>query len=192
MKDVLDLVISFLNSLVAENGLVVSIVFASLIIVVESIIPIIPLAVFIGINIIVLGPVLGFVISWLATSVGCMIAFAIFRELLSSRIKKDSKVHKATDFVDRVKFANLVTVLAFPFTPAFLINIGAGLSHISYREYFFAIVISKLSVVYFWGFVGANFEESFTNPMIALKLVLIITLVYIGSKLLNKKMNIEG
>ena len=53
---------------------------ASILIVVESIIPVLPLSVFITLNFYYFGPYIGFIISWLLTCIGCYISFMIFRK----------------------------------------------------------------------------------------------------------------
>ena len=102
----------------------------------ESIIPALPLSVFITLNIASYGNVVGFLISWLSTIVGCMLSFTIFRHFFQKRLysftkKKDlEKVDKIMKNISDMDFSNLVILIAMPFSPAFLINIAGGLSKI--------------------------------------------------------------
>ena len=58
-----------------------------LLIILESMIPVLPLGVFVALNVITFGKVAGFIISWISTIIGCMLAFLISRKL-SNKIEK--------------------------------------------------------------------------------------------------------
>ena len=71
--DILNILIDYIASVGLIGGF--------LIIVLESIIPIIPLSVFIGINAYNFGSVFGFIISYIATICGCLLSYSIFNYL---------------------------------------------------------------------------------------------------------------
>ena len=73
-----------------------------------------------------------------------------------------------------------------PFTPAFVVNIAAGLADVSFKKYLFALLISKIAIVYFWGYVGSNFLESITDINKLMQIFGIVFLAYFASKLLEK------
>lgn len=191
IEDILEQLINFVYS----NNLFISIFFGMLIIIVESIIPVLPLAVFIAINTVVFGNVGGFIISWVGTIIGCSLSFLIFRKGFSKyfykKIVSKKQGEKLMKIVNNLAFSKLVLILAVPFTPAFSINIGAGLSKISYKKYFSAIIISKLAVVYFWGFIGTTFVESITNIGVLIKLGIILVITFVLSEIIVKKFKIK-
>lgn len=195
MRELIDTTIDFLKNQVQSNNPMIGIFIGMLIIVLESMIPILPLAVFIAVNMLVFGNVLGFIISWIATIMGCLIAFTICRKGLSdkfySKIKKDGKIDSLMHKISSIKLSQLVVITALPFTPAFAVNIAAGLSNISYKKFLVTVIISKLSIVYFWGFIGATFLESITNINVLIELGIILLIAYIVSRLVMKKFNIE-
>lgn len=162
---------------------------------VESIIPILPLSVFITINFISFGSLWGFLISWLFTILGCSLSFILFRHYLKDwfikKTKNTNKVRKLIRIVEKAKFQNIVLFLAIPFTPAFLVNIAASLSNISYKKFFYVILISKVFLVYFWGYVGTTLLESFTHPEALVKVILISIIAYVLSLLINKKLKLD-
>ena len=166
------------------------------VIILESIIPVLPLGAFIALNNIVFGPVLGFVISWLATIIGCLISFYAFRLGLSKKlyrhIKIDGKVHKFMDYMSKIPVTKLTLLIALPFSPAFLINIASGLSKIQAKKYIVSIIIGKMSIVYFWGYIGASLVESIRNPIILLRITILIALAYFMSKLIQAFLNAKG
>lgn len=195
MQDLIKDLIGQLQDLVTNNNMFISLFFGFFIIILESILPILPLALFIALNMVIFGNFIGFIISWLATVVGCSLSFLIFRKGLSKRIYHNidnkPRTKKLMNVVSHFSFSKLVVVLAIPFTPAFSINIGAGLSKMPYKKFLFATLISKISVVYFWGFVGTTLLDSMTDVGVLIKLGLIIFVAFILSKVIINKFDVD-
>ncbi len=183
--------------IIVDYLLQVGLVGGFLLIVLESIIPALPLSIFVGLNIITFGNILGYVISYFGTIVGCMLSFITFRYILrnyfykifkeKTRVKIENIMKKMTN----IDFNTLAVIIAIPFTPAFLVNIAAGLSNIPIKKYICALLIGKIFMIYFWGYVGANLLESLKNPIILVKIVVIILLAYLISKVVEKIINVE-
>ena len=196
MQQFINDAVEFLKQLVEANNPVISLFMGIFIIVLESILPILPLAVFIALNMMIFGNIIGFIISWIATILGCILSFFIcrrgFSDRLYRRINNKSKTEKLMNTISNIKFTNLVLITAIPFTPAFSINIAAGLSKISYRKFIAAMAIAKLAIVYFWGFIGTTLLESVTDVKIILRIIVLMVIVYLISRLVNKRFNIEG
>lgn len=195
MEQIIRDIIEQITSFVYSNNILIRLFFGMFIIIIESIIPILPLALFIAVNTVVFGNVLGFVISWIATIIGCSISFFVFRKGFSKVIyKKLDHNKKGKILMQRISdldFSKLVFIMAIPFTPAFSINIGAGLSKMNYRKYLLALIISKLSIVYFWGFIGTTFVESITDIGVLIKISLILFLTFILSRVVINKFKIQ-
>lgn len=64
-----------------------------LLIIFESMIPVLPLAVFIALNIMTFGSLFGFILSWVATVTGCMISFYLCRKL-RDKFEKNMEIMK--------------------------------------------------------------------------------------------------
>lgn len=169
-------------------------VIACLLIIIESMIPILPLFVFITINFLYFGTFFGFLISWLCTVIGCMISFTIFdkgiKNWFNKKIVKGKKVKKLMKLIDKLSLTKLVILMAIPFTPAFLLNIAGGLSDIKPTKYFVALLIGKTSLVYFWGIIGTSFVQSVENPIILLRIIGLISVAGLISYVVNKKLKI--
>lgn len=170
-------------------------ILACLLIVFESILPILPLGVFITFNFLFFGKFLGFIISWVFTIVGCLISFYIFRKGFHSwfkkKIKNKIKIENLMVNITHLNFQQIVVLIAIPFTPAFLVNVAAGLSNMDEKKFIMALILGKVSLVYFWGYVGTSLLQSFRNPIILLRISFIVIAAYIISKLVNKKLNIN-
>lgn len=164
-------------------------------IIIESMIPILPLFVFITLNFLAFGSFWGFLISWICTCIGCSISFFLFHKKIQTwwykRLKKKGLISESTmDKITSLKFEQLTTIIAIPFTPAFLINIACGLSKMSYKKFLVALLIGKMFIVYFWGFVGVSLLESIKNPIYLLRVGIMLAVAYIISKIVNAKLKI--
>lgn len=169
--------------------------FGILLIILESIIPILPLGVFVAFNMMAFGNFLGFLISWTSTCVGCILSYFIFSKLFSKYLlgsmSKRRKLDKVVDAIRNIKFSKLVLIIALPFTPAFLVNIACGLTNVSFKKFLYSVLIGKLSIVYFWGYIGKSLLESITDINTIIRLCVLLGVTYLISKLINKKLNIE-
>lgn len=170
-------------------------IFACLLIVVESIFAFLPLSIFIAINFLTFGSILGFLISWIFTILGCLISFQLFRKGIKKwfdkHLREKNYVNKLMIWIEKAKFQNLVVLIALPFTPAFLFNIAAGLSKMSLKKYLFVIIIGKIFLVYFWGFVGTALVESLTNPLALLRVIILSVIAYLIGVYFNKKFGLD-
>lgn len=195
MEQIINNIVEQLTNFVYSNNIFISLFFGMFVVILESIIPILPLALFIAVNTIVFGNVLGFIISWIGTIIGCTLSFFIFRKGLSKKIYRfmdhKKKGKELMQKISNLDFCKLVLILAIPFTPAFSVNIGAGLSKMSYKKYLLALIISKLSIIYFWGFIGTTFIESITDVGVLAKLGVILLITFILSRLVIRKFKIQ-
>lgn len=194
METISNYVVSFLNYYVANVNIVSSFFLGIFIIILESILPMLPLGLFVAFNVLIFGNVLGFFMSWGATLIGCSLSFFIFRKIrkkIDNYIERKPKFKNVMENINKISFSNLVIIMAFPFTPAFSINIGAGLSNITYKKFIMAASIAKVSIVYFWGYIGSTFIESMTDPGVLIKLGIIFLIAFLLSKFVTKKFKID-
>lgn len=180
---------------IIESSSIYGPLFACFLIMIESILPILPLFVFITIVFIAYGYVIGFIISYILTVIGCSLAFFlcryIFKDLFKKKVRKNPSFDKIMKKVDKIKLSTLVTLIVIPFTPAFMINIACALSDMKYKKFLVAALIGKPFLVFFWGFIGTSLLESLKNPKILVVILIMLLLSYIISKILMKKMSLE-
>jgi len=98
---------------------------------------------------------------------------------------------KFMNYVTNISFYRLVLIMALPFSPAFLINILCGLSRLSFKKFIVAVIIAKTSIVYFWGFVGKSFFDSIADPVILLRIGILLVTAYAISRIVNKKFDLK-
>ena len=162
-------------------------------ILIESVVPILPLSVFITLLFYKLGPLIGFLISYIFTIFGCIISYKIFNSKLRNKLNiyidknNKTKLNKLLKRINRIKFNNLCLLIALPFTPAFLVNIAAGLADMDKKKYIYSLLVGKVFLVMFWGFIGTSLINSFKEPINLLYIVLMLIACYILSKLVERR-----
>lgn len=161
----------------------------------ESIIPMLPLSLFITLNFMTFGSIIGFIISWIFTVLGCMMSYYLFKSAVSekrlSKFKENNTLKKVINVIENMNFTSLVTLIAIPFTPAFAVNIAAGICRVPKRKFLLALMLGKISLVYFWGYVGVSLIEALKNPLILIKIAVLVLIVYIISLVLSKKLKVK-
>lgn len=189
LNDLINIMISY----VEQGGYI----FGFFLVILESIFPWLPLFVFIALNIKSFGFVIGFLISWSATIIGCILSYTLFRFVFSKKLdryiskKNLTKIDNISKSIKNISFPNLVLLIALPFSPAFLINIVCGLTNVKFKKFFLALLIGKVSLVYFWGFIGTGLIDSITNPDKLIQIFILLIIAFLLSKAINKKYNID-
>lgn len=166
-------------------------------IIIESIIPILPLSVFITLLFYKFGYILGFLISYVFTILGCLISYSLFNGKMRIKLenyirnKNKKKLDKIIKSINRIKFVNLCLIIALPFAPAFLINIAAGLSNIKKKKYIIALLIGKIFLIIFWGFIGTSMINSLRRPSNLVLISVLLLVCFILSRFISKKEGLE-
>ena len=190
-------IVDIVNEIVLfiQNSGLIGVFIACGLIFVESIIPILPLGFFITINFLVLGKFWGFILSWIFTVLGCIMSYFIFRngfgnkfEMLTSNKKLLDRYRK---LFKNISTGKLLMIIAMPFTPAFSVNIVAGLVKMDFKKYLTALLIGKVVMVYFWGYIGVSLIESLKNPIILIKIVIMMLCAYIVYIILKKVLKLD-
>lgn len=185
--------VDFCTKFISDGGLL----FGFILVLLESFIPVLPLGVFVALNVNAFGGVLGLSLSFLATCLGCFISYMIFSFLSEKFLDKIlpkktlKQVSKALDKFNDISFSNLVLVISLPFTPAFLINIICGIARVKKRKFLFAIFIGKIFMITFWGYIGKSLLESVTDINTVIVVSLMLLVAYFVSKVVSKKVDLE-
>lgn len=166
-----------------------------LFIVLESIIPPLPLFVFITINFVAFGSVIGFIISWICTCIGCILSYwlvkKIFGNWVVNKVKDVELLSKCMNYVENLSLTQIIVILSIPFTPAFMINIAAGLCNMNFKKFLISILVGKIFLVYFWGVVGTGLLESLHNPRSIITVIVMVVIAYLLSIIIKKVFKID-
>lgn len=164
-------------------------------IILESIIPPLPLFVFITLNFVAYGKLVGFIISWICTCIGCFLSYFLVKKFLRNwvlkKIKNVDLLTKWMSYIENLSLSKVTVILAVPFTPAFMVNIAAGICNMDFKKFSIAILISKIFLVYFWGVVGTGLLESLHNPRSIITVILMMVVAYLVSLIIKKVFKID-
>ena len=190
--EVINNIIDYSTQFIAVGG----IPFGFFLVFLECFIPALPLIVFVTLNINAFGLVVGILISWLATCLGSFVCYSIFSHIkgrMTNKFLERKWVKKLNGAIDRFKeitFSELVLIITLPFTPSFLVNIVSGLSGVGKKKFLCALLIGKVFMISFCGFVGTSLINS-TDIKSFIFIGVALLIAYILSKIVSKKMNIE-
>lgn len=185
--------VEYSTNFIAEGG----IFFGFLLVLLESALPVLPLGVFVALNVNAFGLVGGLFISWLATCIGCLLSYFIFYYISNQVLyrilpeKMVVKIEGAMSKFRKITFPNLVLLIALPFTPAFLINIICGVAAVGRKKFIVAIMIGKIFMLIFWGYVSKSLIESVTDINTIILVSFMLVVAYFISKFVSKKAHIE-
>ena len=191
--DIVKLFVDYSTNFISTGG----ILYGFLIVFIECLIPMLPLGVFVALNVNAFGPIIGIGISWIATCLGSILVYTLFsfleRKFVNKFVNKKTvkRIMKAIQKFKKITFSELVLLITLPFTPSCFINILGGLARVPKRKFVAAIFTGKIFTVIFWGFIGKTFIESIYNIKIIIFIVITLLIAYIVSKIVSKKMNIE-
>lgn len=164
-------------------------------IILESIIPPLPLFVFITLNFVAYGKLVGFIISWVCTCIGCFLSYFLVKKFLRNwvlkKIKNVDLLTKWMSYIENLSLSKVTVILAIPFTPAFMVNIAAGICNMDFKKFSIAILISKIFLVYFWGVVGTGLLESLHNPRSIITVIVMMVVAYLVSLIIKKVFKID-
>ena len=164
-------------------------------IILESIIPPLPVFVFITLNFVAYGMLVGFIISWICTCSGCFLSYFLVKKFLRNwvlkKIKNVDLLTKWMSYIENLSLSKVTVILAIPFTPAFMVNIAAGICNMDFKKFSIAILISKIFLVYFWGVVGTGLLESLHNPRSIITVIVMMVVAYLVSLIIKKVFKID-
>lgn len=182
LQNILDIITKYLVSWGPLGGM--------LVIIINSIYPIlVPLGVFITFNVSAFGIFIGFVISYIGTLIGCFISYMLFKKVdnkLFTRFNEKEKVKKLKSKMKSTTIPQLAVLTALPFTPAFLVNVSAGLANLDTKKFIIGISIGKIPMILFWVFIGKSITESITDWKTILIIIGMLVGTYVISKVLSK------
>lgn len=157
----------------------------------ESLIPALPLLVIISFNVGVYGPYLGFVYSWLGTTLGSIIMFYFYRKIvknyLQNLIEKKEKLSQLQQWISSHQPITLFVLSALPFTPSSLINLGYGMSDFDEKTFVLTIFLSKSVMVMCMTLFGHSLVNIAEQPWFIVIMAVGLFGCYRISKFYSKK-----
>ncbi|MFD9627521.1 TVP38/TMEM64 family protein [Peribacillus muralis] len=151
---------------------------------------IIPLILLLTINVAIFGFLYGYLWSWL-TSVAAsgLIFYAArnwFQELLSKKLGK-----KWQDNVEEHGFMYVFTGRIFPLIPTSLINLAAGVSSVTFKDFLLATALGNLIYFFFLSLIPYGLLTVEMNQYSLAALALLFLLLFMIYKRVKKKKNLR-
>lgn len=168
-------------------------IFSILLTAIEAFIPVIPLVVVVIANVNAFGFLIGFLISWGGASFGAYVLFLLVRKFgrhprLQKFIQKE-RMQKLIKWVDMNGFTPLLILLCFPFTPAIIVNIVAGLSNIRKQYYLIAIIVGKFIMIVTMAGLGYDIRALLTDPSKLILALIVLVILWFAGKHFENRLN---
>ncbi len=161
----------------------------------EALIPIIPLFAIVMANAAAFGLWIGFLISWFGASAGSLLVFWITRKIgqryFSKFLDRYEIIKTMIVWIENHGFGPLFLTFCFPFAPSAVINIVAGLSRMTFRQYALAVVSGKMVMIFTMSFIGHDLRAMFYKPFKLVLLILAIFLLWYVGKLIEKRLGLN-
>ena len=163
---------------------------------VESFVPVLPLVAIVTLNVAAHGMVLGFIYSWLGNVVGSTLVFLFFRRLIKPYAlrfaDRHPKIKKARNWVNgKLKWQALFFIIIMPFTPSSFVNFAIGLSDFDEKLYIKVMVTAKIIMLILLSLFGQSVVQAIKNPAFLLLSGVLALVLWLISKYINKKNNLE-
>ncbi|WP_458414393.1 TVP38/TMEM64 family protein [Schinkia sp. CFF1] len=161
----------------------------------EAILPIFPLVLFVLANAAAFGLWEGFIISWIGASLGALIVFFLIRKFGRQRffnfLTKHQKVRKLMNWVERHGFGFIFLMFCFPFSPSALINVVAGLSRVSKKQFILAVLLGKLVMIFTVSFIGYDIKALIYQPVKTIFVLLLMFVLWFIGKKIERRIHTE-
>ena len=166
-----------------------------LIAMVEAFIPALPLIAIVTLNVAAHGAVLGFVYSWVGSVFGSILFFALcrkwFKPWVTRFADKHPKIMKARNWVNTINKKALFLIITMPFTPSCFVNFAMGVSDFDGKTYIKIMAGAKVVMLLLLSLFGQSVVQAFENPVFIVLAVLLVVVLYLVSRYIRKKHNLD-
>lgn len=161
--------------------------------IIEAFFPILPLVLFVTINVTVFGFFLGYLFSWIGNCLGSFLLFLLIRKIGGKKIENKiskSKYSVALEKIRSKNFSVLFLLYCFPFTPSFLISGASALANMSTKEFLVALIPSKFVMLISLAVIGFNIGSFFEDPLRSIFFVAAILMINYVLKYIVERSNL--
>lgn len=174
-----------------SNHKLIAMVIAFATVSIETFLPLLPLLAIVVANSIVLGMWLGFLVSWVGSSIASVLLYYFANKFSKARFfekyKSSEKTLKIINWIKRQGFNTIFISYACPFIPDFLITIASGFTSLSIRDYILGMVSGKFVMFLLISYVGEDVNELLTSPTKIIILSLAIMISWMVGQNINRK-----
>ncbi len=157
----------------------------------ESLLPFLPLVVFVVANASAYGMWLGFLLSWIGACAGALIVFLLARRFggrYSERIRgRMPKMDRFFSWIETKGFTPIFVLSCFPFSPSALVNIASGMSKLPLHTFLIAIAMGKAVMIITLSFIGHDLRALVDHPWRLVVAGLVLVVLWLAGKRLESR-----
>jgi len=162
-----------------------AILLAFLLIMIQAFFPYVPFIVLAGVSVLLFGLWGGFLLNWLATSIGSVLAFLtaryIARGWAERKVLHLPIVHKFNTLVTKKGFLTIFLFRLSAVVPSSVINLSAAISNINRKNFILATFLGNLPITFAESWLGHYFihlEELNVKFILIIAVVLLLFILY--------------
>ncbi|MGD8192279.1 TVP38/TMEM64 family protein [Brevibacillus ginsengisoli] len=167
---------------------ILSVLISGVLTALQTYFPFVPFFILAGVNVIVFGPVGGFILSFLAAVIGACTNFLVARylahEWAQAKVGNLPFFKKLNDQAEKSGFRIILMARLIPVLPSGAINLASGLSAVSFAQFALATLIGNFPMTFLEAILGHdifNFHEHKVRFFVVVSLLGL--LMWGGSKL---------
>lgn len=170
-------------------GLLVPVV----LVMIEALLPALPLIAIVVLNVTAHGVVAGFLTSWIGSVIGSIIVFNLSRRILRKWYIKTfaNRKQRLMKWVNRSGFMELFLLTCVAFTPSSLINIVYGCSQFDEKLFYKTILFSKFIMILVLALFGGSIAQAYEKPGFLFISALILGLLLLVTYIIKRRTGFE-
>ncbi|MCF6093074.1 TVP38/TMEM64 family protein [Microaerobacter geothermalis] len=166
-------------------------------IIIQSFIPFSPFILLAAANVLIFGLWTGFIINWTSAVIAALLMFwasrTIGREWANQKLSKIPTWNTIQQLIKKKGFLIIFLFRIFPVVPPAIVNLGAGVTTISFTTYAMATLIGKAPIIFLESMLSYDAINFAENKIRFVLIGILFTLVlYFGSKVIKRKLNIPS
>ena len=176
-----------------SNYKILATLMAFMSIVLETFFPILPLLAIVMTNSFVLGMWLGFLVSWIGSSIASVILYLIANKCSEIKIlnkyKNSQKIEKIINWIKKQGFNTIFISYACPFIPDFLVTVASGFTSVNIKDFTLGMISGKFVMFLLISYVGEDITELLTSPIKIIVLSFAIMISWVVGQIINRKID---
>ncbi len=161
-------------------------IFACLGIVLEAFIPILPILVFLSINIVILGNIFGFFVSYIFVVMASYFVYFLSRNFFDKRKINNIKINNFILLINKFNLFELTIIISFPYTPSSIVNLSSGYANVDDNKYLKSLLIGKFFNLLITFLIINGVLKNLNDPFMIIVFIIIGFVVYLVGYYINR------
>lgn len=175
---------------------VLAIIVGFILIAVETFLPVLPLIAIVVANAFVLGMWMGFLVSWVGSSVASVALYLVVNKFSKwkcfEKYQEKNKIKKVIIWIKKQGFNSIFISYACPFIPDFLVTVGSGFTGLDLKTFVSGMVCGKFVMFLLISYVGEDINHIFSHPIKIVVFICAILISWVIGQRINNKIHKSG